>query len=208
MELRTGGNIREIYASQQADLTTPSFDLPPNFTVEMIWTGAGEMLWFFRDKNDKDVLHGLVAGTENGEHASARFQTTETLGEGQVATTPNQPVRFDMWIQQGRLRAYLNGVRLLDVNQVQLGPIDHFNVEMGRYHPNGIRSVRIAESAPDFSSVINSTGKYVTHGIYFDTDSDRLNPESAPVIKQVAAALDKNPNLKLEIDGYTDSVGE
>jgi hypothetical protein len=28
--------------------------------------------------------------------------------------------------------------------------------------------VRIAESAPDFSSLISSTGKYVTHCIYFD----------------------------------------
>jgi OmpA-OmpF porin, OOP family len=28
------------------------------------------------------------------------------------------------------------------------------------------------------------------------------------VLKQVAAGLQKNPNLKLEIDGYTDSVGD
>jgi outer membrane protein OmpA-like peptidoglycan-associated protein len=32
--------------------------------------------------------------------------------------------------------------------------------------------------------------------------------DSAPVLKQVAAGLEKNPNLKLEIDGYTDSVGD
>ena len=48
----------------------------------------------------------------------------------------------------------------------------------------------------------------MTHGILFDTDSDRLKPESAPVIKGVVRGLEKNPNLKLEIDGYTDSVGD
>jgi outer membrane protein OmpA-like peptidoglycan-associated protein len=72
----------------------------------------------------------------------------------------------------------------------------------------GIRRVRVAESAPDFATVIGATGKYVTHGINFDNDSDRLKPDSAPVIKQIVAGLEKNPNLKLEIDGYTDSVGD
>jgi outer membrane protein OmpA-like peptidoglycan-associated protein len=47
-----------------------------------------------------------------------------------------------------------------------------------------------------------------THGINFDTDSDRFKPESAPVLKMVAAGLSKNPNLRLEIDGYTHSVGD
>jgi len=90
---------------------------------------------------------------------------------------------------------------------VEFSPIVQLEGSIGGYRPNGIRSVRIAESAPDFSSVINASGKYISHGIHFDTDSDRLKPESAAVIKQVASGLNKNPNLKVEIDGYTDSVG-
>ena len=120
----------------------------------------------------------------------------------------SKPVTFALWAQQGRVRAYVNGERLVDANQVEFNPITHLQVEMGRYRPNGIRSVRVAESAPDFSSIISSTGKVVTHGILFDTDSDKLKPESAAVLKQVASALLKNPNLKLEIDGYTDSAGD
>jgi OOP family OmpA-OmpF porin len=53
-----------------------------------------------------------------------------------------------------------------------------------------------------------SSGKFVTHGILFDTDSDVLKPESAPVIKEISNALYKNPGMKLEIDGYTDSTGD
>jgi hypothetical protein len=37
----------------------------------------------------------------------------------------------------------------------------------------GLRRIRVAESAPDFATVIGASGKYVTHGINFDTDSDR-----------------------------------
>ncbi len=71
----------------------------------------------------------------------------------------------------------------------------------------GYRMVRFAESTPDFSQVISSSGRYVTHGIQFDTDSDRLKPESAPIIKSVARGLETNPNLKLQIEGHTDSTG-
>lgn len=72
----------------------------------------------------------------------------------------------------------------------------------------GYRTVRFAESTPDFSQVINASGRYVSHGIPFDTDSDRLKPESASVIQAIAKGLDTNPNLKLLIEGHTDSVGD
>lgn len=67
--------------------------------------------------------------------------------------------------------------------------------------------VRFAESAPDFSQTILSSGRYVTHGILFDMDSDCLKAESAPVIQTIARGLETNPNLKLQIEGHTDSVG-
>src|SRR5262249_39635581 len=115
-----------------------------------------------------------------------------------------------MWIQNGRLRIFLNGEKQLDFNQVDLPPLDNVEFAHDFYGANqaiGYRTVRIAESTPDFSQVITSTGRYVTHGILFDTNSDRLKPESAPVIQTIAQGLQTNPNLKLLIEGHTDSVG-
>jgi OOP family OmpA-OmpF porin len=66
---------------------------------------------------------------------------------------------------------------------------------------------RPAVTAPDLSQVISSSGRYVTHGILFDTDSDQIKAESAPVIKTVAKGLETNPVLKLQIEGHTDSAG-
>ena len=71
----------------------------------------------------------------------------------------------------------------------------------------GIRRVRLAESAPDFSKTILASGRFVTHAILFDTDSDRIKPESAPAIRQIARALETNPSLKLLVEGHTDSTG-
>lgn len=121
-----------------------------------------------------------------------------------------EPVKLALWVQNGRLRTYVNGEKMLDFNQVDLPAID--KVEMtqafgGANQAIGYRMVRFAESAPDFSQTIASSGRYVTHGILFDTDSDRLKPESAPVIQTIASGLETNPNLKLLIEGHTDSVG-
>jgi outer membrane protein OmpA-like peptidoglycan-associated protein len=211
VELRTGGDIRELHSEDNgnaASLSSPKFAVPQNFTFELAWTGTGETDWKFRNKDDQDVISVVVRGEPDGQTANCSVWAKEPLGSGGIHTDTSKPVVFALWAQQGRVRAYLNGERMVDVNQVDFAAITHIEASIGGYRPNGIRSIRIAESAPDFSSVINSSGKYVTHGIHFDTDSDRLKPDSAPVLKQVVAGLTKNPNLKLEIDGYTDSVGD
>ena len=173
--LRTGGGVHELYAENSVNLTSGKFVMPADFTVEIDWTGGGEMTWHFRDNDDQDVLTAMVRGEESGEDASTTVTAgNEDLGHGEVKANTNQPVHFALWAQQGRVRAYINGQRLVDANQVKFGPITHIYATLAGYRPNGVRSVRVAESAPDFSSVINSAGKYVTHGIYFDTDSDRL----------------------------------
>jgi outer membrane protein OmpA-like peptidoglycan-associated protein len=112
----------------------------------------------------------------------------------------------------------VDGERIGDVNQMFVpekdAPPDHWTIRQRCDRPGsgpqpdwiGIRSVRVAESAPDFSAMMASSGKYVTHGILFDTDSDRLKPESAPVLKAVALGLEKNPNLGGRIRTPTKAV--
>jgi OOP family OmpA-OmpF porin len=210
VELRMGGGIRELYSEKGVDLTSGIVVIPTNFTFELDWTGQGEMSWQLFDKKNDRMFALVVRGEPDGKTANIAVEgPAGRLGDGGIdAGDLSKTVHFSLWAQQGRVRAYLNGQRLVDANQVEFGPMDHILTHIGGYRPNSIRQVRIAESAPDFSTVINASGKYVTHGINFDTDSDRLKPESGAVLKQVAAGLARNPNLKLEIDGYTDSVGD
>jgi OOP family OmpA-OmpF porin len=209
VNLSRGGGVSQldIAADAGVTLTSGAIAVPANFTFQMIWSGGGEIVCRFHDKDGNQVLVAQVRGEDDGQSASADITAADELGNGQIKTDTSQPVEFDLWAQQGRVRAYLNGQRVEDANQVEFAPIVSLEIDPASYRPNSIRSVRVAASAPDFSSVINSTGKYVTHGINFDTDSDVLKPESGAVINEVAAGLSKNPSLKLEIDGYTDSVG-
>jgi OmpA-OmpF porin, OOP family len=210
VDIKSGSGMHELYAEEGVQITSPPFVVPNNFTFELVWNGNGETRWHFQNKDGNDVLVALVRGEEDGQTVNIHLDGPDGngLGDGTFQTDTSKPVNFGLWAQQGRVRGYINGERLVDANQVEFEGINRITAEIGGYRPNGIFSVRVAESAPDFSTTISSTGKYVTHGIYFDTDSAQLKPESAAVLKQVAAGLEKNPNLKLEIDGYTDSVGE
>lgn len=53
---------------------------------------------------------------------------------------------------------------------------------------------------------LNEKGKSVLH-INFDTNKATLKQEGKTVIKEIAAVLENNENLKLFIHGYTDNVG-
>src|SRR5579885_2294145 len=73
VELRTGGGVRELYSKGDTELQSPSFAVPQNFTFELMWTGHGEMVWHFRDKDDNDALQAMVRGEEDGQSASLQI---------------------------------------------------------------------------------------------------------------------------------------
>lgn len=53
-----------------------------------------------------------------------------------------------------------------------------------------------------------ATDKHVdVYGIYFDFASDRLRPESAPVLDEIATVLTRNAGWTLSINGHTDNIG-
>jgi outer membrane protein OmpA-like peptidoglycan-associated protein len=61
--------------------------------------------------------------------------------------------------------------------------------------------------AEQMASEIDSTGRVALYGILFDHDSDRLKPESAPVLAEIAKYLDAHPRVKLYVVGHTDNTG-
>lgn len=105
---------------------------------------------------------------------------------------------------------FVNGETQLDFTQVELAPIDRIEIRSelaGVGNSVGYRSIRIGESVPDVSKVLLGTGRYVSHAILFDTDSDRLKPESAPAIQTIAKALPSSQARAIRIEGHTDAVG-
>ena len=209
------GASRQIAVGERTYMTPLIEGFPQNFTVEADLALdpklGGEFAWFFyKDKSNNDVLRLGVTARE-GDFRFVAATDKEALMDANFPVSIAQPIKAAIWVQNGRVRAYFNGQKSLDVNHVELPPLTSA-VLITNYMRSGVkvnhRRVRIAESTPDFSHSIMATGRYVTYGILFDTGSDRLKPESAAVIKSIAAGLQADGALKLRIEGHTDSTGD
>jgi outer membrane protein OmpA-like peptidoglycan-associated protein len=120
----------------------------------------------------------------------------------------DKPNKFAIWVQDGRFRIYVNNDRLVDMNQIKL-KFDRATLRVNSDAlPVALGPVRIAESAPDFSQTILASGRYVSHGILFDVNSDKIKPESKPVLQQIADAMAAQSAIKMRIEGHTDSTGD
>jgi len=226
-ELRVAGSTRELaLIGDRYDIYPNITGLPKNFTMEMdmlceeqkagIVDGCGSVNYYFHSKSGREewlfkIWIGMDRVTEDKKAVEWRiglWDAKEALGQKTLITEWNKPVKVAMWVQNGRVRFYINGDRIFDFNQVEVGEIASLDMNFWTGDKTmAIRRVRFAESAPDFSQTITSSGKFVTHGILFDTDSDRVKPESAAVIQSIAKGLMQATDLNFEIDGHTDSTG-
>lgn len=65
----------------------------------------------------------------------------------------------------------------------------------------------IAVTGESLVKEIEKSGKVAVYGIYFDTDSADIRPESAEAIGEITRMLELKPELALYVDGHTDDEG-
>ena len=91
------------------------------------------------------------------------------------------PVHVSMWRQRQRIRVYLNEEKVWDLPRAFLATAKLnmlvFGLRVddaeGEYY---IGNLRLAVGAPDTRNKLLTEGKWVTHGILFDVNSDRVKP--------------------------------
>lgn len=106
------------------------------------------------------------------------------------------------------LKVYIDRQRLANVPDVAAaaGPAKLLEFRLWSGNQPMISNVRFAEGCRPAKDMLDA-GKLVTYGIRFATASDVVLPESAPVLRQVAAYMTAKPDVKLRITGHTDNVG-
>jgi OOP family OmpA-OmpF porin len=213
-QLKAAGDVRQLTITQSGSIFPNLTTLPKNFTYEAEIKADAKgraITTLILISKTRQIFHlSTTASPKQVDLVASLRAPYQELGRKRAPVNWDEPVKLALWVQNGRIRVFTNGEKHLDFNQVDMPPIDRVEMAHDFYGANqaiGYRTVRFAESTPDFSQVINSTGRFVTHGILFDTDSDRLKPDSAPVIQVIARGLETNPNLRLLIEGHTDSVG-
>ncbi len=120
--------------------------------------------------------------------------------------------RVSVWRQKTRLRVYLDDEKIWDIPQAFAPEASYhrlaFQVAAFGKGPYYLSDLRLAEGAPDTRNKLLTEGRFVTTGIGFDPNSDRIKPESFGSLKQIAEVLQENPAVRVRIIGHTDSDGD
>jgi outer membrane protein OmpA-like peptidoglycan-associated protein len=131
----------------------------------------------------------------------------------QLAAKSGNPIHISVWRQRQRVRVYINQEKVWDVPRgvaatATLNSIFFYVPEVDGDNIYYLTNLRIATGAPDTRNKILTEGKWVSHGILFDVNSDRIKAESYGSLKEIAGVLSENAAVKVQIVGHTDSDGD
>jgi len=132
---------------------------------------------------------------------SGQISADEPFGE------PGGRHHFMVMARGTALKVYVDRERMANVPDVTTkgAPVE-IDFGLGSPLKPMLANVRFAEGCKPPQDALDQ-GKLVTYGIRFATGSDVVMPESAPVLRQVSAYMQKHADVHLQITGHTDNVG-
>ncbi len=108
------------------------------------------------------------------------------------------------------VKAYINEKRIANVPRAELERGDRIAFVMwgSDDRPIYIGNIRIAEGGKDLYDDLAEKGRVSTQGILFGVNSANIRPESTPTLEEIAEMLQEHPDLRIAIEGHTDSTGD
>jgi outer membrane protein OmpA-like peptidoglycan-associated protein len=181
-------------------------NLPERFTMEFDYSipSNGEVWIYFTDDQSRLLSFGGI-GTAVVHNSQAGVD-----GRGGLAKQDLDVVRRARVMGDGKyLKVYLDDTRVLNVPNADLGRSGKilFYTDATAEKPTLFGNFRVAAGGKKLYDALAEKGRVATQGIYFDTGSDRIRPESTPTLKEIGSMLKDHPDLKLTIEGHTDNVG-
>ncbi len=107
-------------------------------------------------------------------------------------------------------KMYANERRLYNIPELAIrrDSVIRLALNASEDEPVYLTSIRVAESETDvLYDALAANGRWATQGILFATGKAELQPESRPVLKEIASTLKEHEELKILIEGHTDNVG-
>ena len=183
--------------------------LPERFTIEFDATPSYFNNWMtfkFEDGSTSDVRFRASAGKGQGgvfgpNHQSQGY-TTDPVG-------PHDVFHGRIMADGEYVKVYLNETRVANIPNAQLGRSKTIKVALEGTDDNPvfISNITVMAGGRDLYEALSEEGRVATQGILFDTNSDRIRPESTPTLKEIVSMLEEHADLKLSIEGHTDNVG-
>lgn len=122
--------------------------------------------------------------------------------------TESVPVRLQVDDEYAIL--YIGSERAAQVPNAAFAraPFLEFHMDANARFPNYVSDIVVAVGLDSLYDALMETGEFTTRGILFDSGSSTLRPESTPVLEQILVTLNEHAELRVVIEGHTDSVGD
>jgi len=185
-------------------------ELPEFWTLEFDWhcpSNSGNVLNVYGDKGDQQVWHVIFPYSGQNLYAESGKVNSNTPFDDKDVWGKTHHVMF---MARGKaLKVYVDQQRLANIPEIDPtnGSPDNFDIQLWSDKEPMITNVRFAEGPKPMKDPF-ADGTLVTYGIYFDSNSDVVKPESAPVLRQIAAYMSANPTVNVKIVGHTDNQGK
>ena len=151
-----------------------------------------------------------------GEKNATTFESKDNPFKDYSASF-GRSAHYAIQVQGSRLRFWVDGHKVFDLPRaVNKNPaLNQLYLNCSKYwfydeHNFGlyVTNFKIATGIIPQSETLLSKGRYSTSGILFDTNSNRLKPQSMGIINEISKFLNDNATVNLQIIGYTDADGD
>jgi outer membrane protein OmpA-like peptidoglycan-associated protein len=181
--------------------------VPERYTVEFDYHIPGGEVWIsVTDKDDHDPRVEFGGnGTVSLSNGTAQINAHGQYGDDDY----NKMRRGRIMVDGAYAKVYVDDKRIVNVPNANLGRANKmlFYMDAGTDKPALFGNFRVAAGGKKLYDALSEKGRVATQGIYFDTRSDQIRPESTPTLKEIGQMLTEHSDLKLTIEGHTDNVG-
>ncbi len=189
--------------------------LPDKYTVEMEFYDKGPghrshyyyMHWL--DAQGDEI--GTFALTD-GEHTRIRIIQKDVANKTLASHLAAGKHTMRIMATKTTIKCYIDNERVANIPAVEGFHPAMLQVHMDPWldeanDPMLIGAYRYAEGGKTLRQQLDEDGKIVTHGILFDSGSDKIKAESYKTLADIGGLLTDDSALRLSIEGHTDSDG-
>ncbi len=223
MEIVERDDVKMLRATGPGELLIPlGKKLPQKFTLEIdVLTAAnapmgdrvrveGGKSHVQSDEQSVEISWGPQHNTLHGggqDRSASQLHLTDEEATKYVDHTAHVRILMD----SGYFKMYANEKRLYNIPELLFRRDSVIRLALVGAADNEalfITSIRVAESETDvLYDALLKKGRWATQGILFATGKAELQPESRPVLKEIASTMKRYGDLKILIEGHTDNVG-
>ena len=166
-----------------------------------------------REASDQSAL--IAWNPQGGWISGSGFNAATGTASTPEAVRPlhdRKLVHLRVLMDGAYFKMYVSERRLYNIPELAFKRDSVIRVVLGGAEDEGlavyVMSIRVAESETDvLYDALANKGRWATQGILFATGKAELEPESRPVLKEIATTLKEHADLKILIEGHTDNVG-